>query len=274
MATPRNRLFALLVAGLLLGVSAAFEMKKSRFHPSNELREQDRRKSRASTAVAHKEKMDLENEIMSHRQQARLESFTNFSDLSEGGSDGASSGPEQGSEGRGRYRRLPAFEWESEEDKEWARPHLRSPTLFQELPPNQVYDREAWFSRYNDSTLAALSSARQGGGHKGGRMAFVFALSTGHCGTTTLSVASAYEEAGYDASRCHFSFETLAQGSRDFARRHPGRAAAKAYVQRFLLPAYTEMALDAGKGCFVDFGHHVRPMNDTLHLPPPPAAVF
>lgn len=50
-------------------------------------------------------------------------------------------------------------------------------------------------------------------------MDFVFSMSTGHCGTTTLSLGSSYEELGYDPSKCYFGFETLAQGVRDFARR-------------------------------------------------------
>jgi hypothetical protein len=118
------------------------------------------------------------------------------------------------------------------------------------LPANHHYSRHEWFGKYNDTETARLLAVAKG-------MDFVFSLSTGHCGTTTMSEASAYTDAGFDSSACYFGFETLAQGFRDFARRHPGRGAARALVRRYLLPSLASLASRAGKRCFVDLGHHV-----------------
>jgi hypothetical protein len=138
------------------------------------------------------------------------------------------------------------FHWESEIDTEWADPYI-DPKLWQDMPEFQTYSRNTWFGKYNDTQLQELRT-------KGENMTFAFALSTGHSGTTTLSLAESYQ--GFNSSHCEFGFEFLAQGTRDFVRRHPGRGAARAFVRRYFLPSIIERTLAARKTCFVDIGHH------------------
>jgi hypothetical protein len=105
------------------------------------------------------------------------------------------------------------FSWEDEIDTEWAEPYF-DPKLWQYMPEFQTYSRISWFGKYNDTQQRDLRD-------RGANLTFAFALSTGHSGTTTLSLAESYD--GFNSSHCEFGFEFLAQGTRDFARRHPAR---------------------------------------------------
>lgn len=223
-------------ASIVLGVlifaayGIAFEMK-NRHSPDNAGKEDARNKlKRLKGSVAHDEARDREDEIMKRRW-----TFNATASFSPGESQRVSS--------------IPHFEWESEEDNEWAKPYLKA-SDFIVLPANHHYSRREWFSKYNDTEVARLLTLAK-------QMKFTFSLSTGHCGTTTMSKPSAYTGAGYDPSACYFGFETLAQGTRDFTRLYPGRRAARAYVRRFFIPSITELASQEGKKCFVDFGHFV-----------------
>lgn len=218
---------------LLAAKGFAFEMK-SRLSPENEGKEVARNTvKRLKGSVAHAEARALEDEIMNRRRsRGSLNATASFNE----------------DEPR-PISRAPQFAWETEEDSEWVKPYLKA-SEFIVLPANHHYSRREWFGKYNDTEAARLLAIAK-------RMDFVFSLSTGHCGTTTMSEASAYTDAGFDSSACYFGFETMAQGTRDFARRHPGRGAARAFVRRYLLPSVAELATRAGKQCFVDFGHHV-----------------
>jgi len=223
-------------ASIVLGVvtfaayGTAFEMN-NRHSPENALREETRNTlKRLKGSVAHAVARDREDEIMKRRWI--------FNATASSASDASL-----------RMSSIPHFEWESEEDTEWARPYLKA-SEFIVLPANHHYSRRDWFNKYNDTEVTRLLAIAK-------QMKFTFSLSTGHCGTTTMSKPSAYSGVGYDPSACYFGFETLAQGTRDFARIYPGRRAARAYVRRYFLPSITELASREGKKCFVDFGHFV-----------------
>ena len=219
MATPaRSKLFLL----LLLAVMASSFTLKNRFNPESQHREETRKKAKA--ALAHDEAKSLQDEIL----QKRMDAFR--AKLSEN-----------------RTIDNTTYPWEAEVESEWSTPFVL-PEDWADLPHNQRYSM-SWFKQFNASYAQYLLQ-------RGSNLTFAFALSTGHCGTTTMSESSAYSDLGYDPSSCHWGFETLAQGTRDFFRHHPGRAAAHAFTTQYYLPSVIEMTLAAGKKCFVDFGHH------------------
>ena len=219
----------------IASTASCFTMK-NRFHPDAQEKAAVRAKLKSKATVAHEEMRNLESFIMDLRMDKIRENNLTASKNATLSTASKHLQP-------GRYA------WESEEDFEWTSPLLDQED-WQEMPGNQRYSRAQWFNHFNDSYLDEL--------YDKGRdiSSFVFAMSTGHCGTTTMSVESAYKEIGYNASHCHFGFETLAQGTRDFFRLHPGRGASRAFVRRYFLPSVIEMTLAAGKRCFIDFGHH------------------
>jgi len=227
------------VLSLSSSIVTAYKMD-NRYSPEHSSRSQARNKAdRMLKNPAHKEAKELESFILEKRQEYWNGTKSPERDKHD------DEGLDVDVSGRGKHGR---FQWEVEEDKEWASPYLPGDRWI-ELPQNQHYDRRSWFSAFNDSQVTSLL-------HAGRKIQFVFSLSTGHCGTTTLSVPSSYQDNGYNASSCLFGFETLAQGVRDFTRRHPSRRAARAFVRRFYLPSLIGTTLAAGKSCFADFGHH------------------
>ena len=111
---------------------------------------------------AHKEAKELESFILEKRQEYWNGTKSPERDKHD------DEGLDVDVSGRGKHGR---FQWEVEEDKEWASPYLPGDRWI-ELPQNQHYDRRSWFSAFNDSQVTSLL-------HAGRKIQFVFSLSTG-----------------------------------------------------------------------------------------------
>jgi hypothetical protein len=140
------------ISMLLCSCGFSFTMD-NRHSPSRQVETDTRRRDTQST-IAHQEARDLESFIMEKRSH-----FLNIT---------RNSNETIPSEKRNSF---PRFDWEKEDDSEWQSPFLPQ-HAWVELPSNQKYDRRTWFSTFNDSEIEALM-------HKGRKMHFVFALSTG-----------------------------------------------------------------------------------------------